>query len=96
MAQVTIDTPDGPVQIDGNLLREYVEEGFEILKEEAKQKQLFKEAIELQAETLKLKKGLLTKYVKAAFKAKTKEARELGTTFEQLDAAVEEKLKIEN
>lgn len=82
------------VEIDGELLREYRTEAFEILSKEAEAKADFKDAMEAQAKTLGIPKKVLTKYLKAAFKAKTKEARELGTVFEQLDNAVEEKLVI--
>jgi predicted solute-binding protein len=82
------------VEIDGELLKGYRDEAFEILRKEQEAKQDFKAAMEAQAETLGIPKKLLTKYLKAAYKAKTKEARALGTLFEQLDEATEEKLEI--
>lgn len=94
MSKVQIEIDGQEVEIDGELLREYRNEAFDILSDEAEAKAAFKKAMEAQAETLSIPKKLLTKYIKAAFKAKTKEARELGSLFGQLDAATEEKLEI--
>jgi hypothetical protein len=92
---VTIETPDGVIELDADLLNGYRTEAFEFLREEAEQKRNFKDAVEAQAETLGISKKLLTKYLKASFKAKTKEARELGDLFTQLDEATKVILKIE-
>jgi len=39
------------------------------------------------AETFGIEKGVLTKWLKAAFKAETKKTTELAQAFEQLDVA---------
>ena len=92
---VTIETPDGVIELDADLLNGYRTEAFEFLRDEAEAKRDFKDAVEAQAETLGISKKLLTKYLKASFKAKTKEARELGDLFTQLDEATKVILKIE-
>ena len=94
MSKVQIETPDGTSELDAELLKEYREEAFTYLEDEAEAKKAFKEAVEAQAEVLKISKKLLSKYLKASFKAKTKEARELGELFAALDEATEEKLEI--
>lgn len=95
MSKVQIEINGEVLELDAGLLKAYRDESFEYLKEEAVQKLNFKDGIEAQSETLGIDKKLWSKYVKSAFKAKTKEARELGTAFAALDEATEEVLKIE-
>jgi Fe-S cluster assembly ATPase SufC len=85
MSKVQIEIDGEAVEIDGELLKEYREESFEFLRKEAEAKRDFKDAVEAQAETLGIDKKILTKYLKSAFKAKTKEQSELGKVFEALD-----------
>ena len=87
--KVAIEIDGETVELDAELLKGYKDEAFEILRKEQEAKQDFKAAMEAQAETLGISKKVLTKWLKAAYKAKTKEAKELGTVFEQLDNAVE-------
>lgn len=95
MSKVKIELPDGEIiEVEPELLRGYREESFEYLREEADQKANFKDAIEAQSEALGIDKKLWGKYVKSAFKAKTKEARELGSLFTALDEATEEKMEL--
>ena len=95
MTKVTVAMPDGvSIELDADLLREYREEAFGYLKKEAVAKSEFKDAMEAQAETLGIEKSLLTKYIKACYKAKTNEAKELGELFAALDDATDETLEI--
>ncbi len=92
---VTVEMPDGlSVELDVDLLKAYVEESFGYLKAEAEAKNQFKEAVEMQCETLGIDKKVYSKYIKAAFKQKTKETSVLGETFAALDEAMDEKLEI--
>lgn len=95
MSKVNIEISGETVELDAELLKGYRDEAFEILRKEAEAKRDFKDAMELQAEALGISKKLLTKYLKASYKAKTKEARELGDLFTALDEATEEILVIE-
>lgn len=94
MSKVQIELNGETVELDAELARAYKDEAFEILKKEAEAKSDFKEAMEAQAEAMSIEKKLWQKYVKAAFKAKTKEAREMGDAFTVLDEALEEKMEI--
>lgn len=85
---VNIELPDGTtVEVDSAVLIGYRDECFEFLREEADQKRNFKDAIEAQAETLGIDKKYLGKWIKQAFKAKTKETSALGELFSALDEA---------
>lgn len=96
MSQVTIEIGGESVELDAELLKGYRDEAFEILGKEAEAKADFKKAMEAQAEGLSIDKKVWQKYVKSAFKAKTREARELGEAFAALDGAMEEKLELGN
>lgn len=91
---IEIETPDGPVEIDVELLKGYRLEAFEILGREAKAKADFKEAIEAQAEALGIEKKYLSKYIKVSFKQQAKEQQALGDMFAALDEATEEVLEV--
>lgn len=95
MSKVSIEINGETLELDAELLKGYRDEAFEILGKEAEAKRDFKDAMEAQAEALGISKKLLTKYLKASYKAKTKEASELGTAFAALDEAVEENLNSE-
>lgn len=94
---VIIENIDGTsVEIDVELFKEYQTRAFEFLREEAVQKNNFKEEVETMADTVKLDKKVLTKYLKAKFKEQTKEASALGNLFDALDDATEEVLVVGN
>jgi uncharacterized protein (UPF0335 family) len=89
MTTIAIQTTEGTVNVNAELLRTYYTEASELLKNEADAKEQFKDAIEAQAEALGVDKKVLTKYFKARFKEATKEASQQGKVFEQLDEAFE-------
>lgn len=95
MSKVAIENIDGTtVEIDVEQFKAYQTEAFEYLREEAVQKNNFKESVETIAETVKLDKKVLTKYFKSKFKEQTKEASALGELFAALDDATEEVLEV--
>lgn len=75
------------VNVDPKMLRAYKRESFDFLTEEANAKASFKKAVETMSETFGIEKGVLSKWLKAAFKAETKKTTELAQAFEQLDVA---------
>jgi predicted solute-binding protein len=91
---VTVETEDGSVEFDAEVFNAYKDEAFTHLAAEAEAKTLVKEVIETLAETTGLDKKLVGKYLKAAYKAKTKEQRQLGEAFAAIDAALVEQLDI--
>lgn len=86
--QVTITIGEESYNIDPDLLRQYAIEAYEILKREAEAKADFKGAVETMEETFGIPKTVLSKWLKARYKAETKKASELAEAFEQLDAGV--------
>lgn len=78
---------DETVNVDPELLRKYKDEAFGYLKAEAQEKTNFKDAVEAMSETFGIDKGVLSKWLKASFKAETKKASQLAQAFEQLDVA---------
>jgi hypothetical protein len=90
MSKVQIELPDGnEIEIDGELLKGYKEEAFEILSAEAKAKADFKNAVELQAEGLGISKKYLTKYLKVAFKQQQKETSAVAEMIAKMDEATQ-------
>lgn len=88
MTTTTIATKDGTVKIDSALFQGYTDEAFEYLKEIATQAENFKSVVETVAETTGLKKAFVSKYLKARFEEKTKDAKDLGNLYEAIDKAV--------
>ena len=83
----TIETKNGPVEVDPELLAGYIDEAYThygAMDEAKAQLKLIGEALE---EKTGIKASLLMKYAKAKYDDKTEAATELGTLFEQLDAA---------
>jgi len=89
MTAIAIQTTEGTVNVNAELLRAYYTEASELLQSEADAKEQFKEVIEAQAEAMNIDKKTLTKYFKARFKEATKEASQQGQVFAQLDEAFE-------
>jgi type VI protein secretion system component VasK len=88
MTQITtISTAAGDVTINSDLFQGYVNEAFDHLDAVAEATELFNEVVETVAETTKLKKPLVKKYLKARHEAKTKATKELGELFTALDEA---------
>lgn len=93
--KISIEIDGNTVELDADVARGYRDEAYEILRKEADAKADFKSAMELQAEGLGgIDKKVWQKYIKAGFKAKTKEARALGDAFTALDEGLEETLNI--
>lgn len=88
MTQVTITTADGSKEIDPALFSQYKDEAFGYLDTLEEAKGALKEVIETLAESTGLKKGLISKYLKARHAEKTKDAIAEGKTFAELDEAV--------
>lgn len=83
----TIETKNGPITIDQELLNGYISEAYRHYKavEDAKgDLKLIGEALE---EETGVKGSLVMKYIKAKFDDKVKDAKELSELFEQLDVA---------
>jgi multidrug efflux pump subunit AcrB len=76
---------DVTVEVDPEKLRAYQNEANTYLTAEVAAKADFKEAVETMEETFGIDKKILTKWLKASFKTKTKETSELAEAFEQLD-----------
>lgn len=85
---VTIETKNGQVTINSELLTGYIQEAFEHLTVKSEAEAMFKEVVETVAETTSLPKGVVSKYFKARFEEKTKDTKELGELFGKLDEAV--------
>lgn len=81
----TIETTDGTATINQELFQGYLKEAYEYLTEIANATELFKEVVETVAENTGLKKNKVSKYIKQRFEAKTKETKELGELFQNLD-----------
>lgn len=89
---IAIQNEEGEtVNVDPELLRQYKEEAFEHLVAEKKAKTLYKEVLDAMADTVKLKKGVLNKWLKAKFKDETNKQKQIAEQFDSLDAAVEVK-----
>jgi predicted solute-binding protein len=84
----TIDTKDGTVTINLDDFIGFNQEAMEALGQEEAAKQQFKDIVAEAAGKTGMKKGKISKYFRARFAAKTKEATELGELFEKLDEAI--------
>lgn len=94
--KVTIETKEGNITIDAELLKQYRQRAFSALDAEQGAKQDFKDEVEaavggVESTTVegKVLKKLLTKYFKASYKEQTKEAQEMGELFGKFDEIVE-------
>lgn len=88
---IGVPTPEGIKTIHPVILEAKLNEAIEILEAEAEQKAAFKELVEELEESTEIPKAFLSKWFKARFKAKTKEASLLGDAFDAMDDAVPEK-----
>lgn len=86
--QVGIPTPDGVKNIHPDVLKGYRDEAFGYLKAETEAKASYKDVLEAIETTSGIKKGLISKWLKALYKAETDKAKALATTFQALDDAV--------
>lgn len=90
MTNVTTIVVDGVnVNIDSEVFQGYTSESFGILKRQEIIKEEFKLLVETVAETTKLKKAVVSKYLKARFNLSTKEPKVEGELFEALDNVLE-------
>lgn len=85
----TIETNNGPIEINAELLNGYIDESAKHYAAMAAAKTDLKLIGEALEERTGIKASLIMKYAKAKFDDKTKDATELGELFEQLDAATE-------
>jgi hypothetical protein len=76
-------------EVDATLFAGYKNEAVAVLDKVAEAQEEYKALVDTVAETTGLKKGLVGKYFKAAFAAKTEEAKQLAQAFEALDTAGE-------
>ena len=84
----TIDTVNGPIEINQELLSGYIDEAsthYAAMDAAKADLKLIGEALE---EKTGLKASLIMKYDKSRYDDKTKETTELGVLFEQLDEAI--------
>lgn len=87
---IGIPTPDGVKNIHPDAFKQYRQDAFEYLDAETAAKGNFKDLMETIEEVTEIPKGIMSKYLKAKYKAKTKEAKELGDAFEALDSVIPE------
>lgn len=85
---ITIDTTDGIVKIDSDLMKGYLSESYEYLDTISEAQKNFKDVVETVSDTTGLKKALVSKYLKERYELKTKKTKELGELFGKLDEAV--------
>lgn len=83
-----VDADGTTVNVDPELLRQYVDEAFDHLRDQKKANTLYKEVVEAAAETTGVAKPLLNKWIKARFKDETKKLKAVAETFESLEAAI--------
>jgi predicted solute-binding protein len=83
----TIATKTGNVNINAALFQGYIDEAFDHLEAAAAAVEKFKEVVETVSETTGLKKPVVSKYLKARYETKTKDAKELGELYTALDNA---------
>lgn len=75
--------------IDADAFSNFNAEAMRVLGEKEALDQEYKDLIEQVQNTTKLKKGVISKYFKSRFKAKTKEVVEQGEVFEALNNALD-------
>lgn len=86
----TIDTKNGPVEINNELLNGYIEEAskhYAAIDSAKGDLKLIGEALE---EKTGIKSSTIMKYAKSKFDDKVRDVTELGELFEQLDMAMGE------
>ena len=77
------------VVVDTEKFRQYNQEGQRLLEEIEELQTQFKELVEVVAKETKLKKPAVSGFLKARYKAKTKEAVRKGTLYDVLDGALD-------
>lgn len=85
----TIETKNGPIEVDQELLSGYIDEAhthYSTVDAAKAELKLIGEALE---EKTGIKAGTIMKYAKAKYDDKTKDATELGALYEQLDNATQ-------
>jgi hypothetical protein len=87
---VIVNAEDGIANMQPEMLREYLKQSYEILTELDNLKEQFKGHVETVAAETTLKKGVVSKYLKARYKQATKVEKELGQVFDQLDSIADE------
>lgn len=86
---ITIKTSDGTASVNPELLRGYLKEGYDVLSQMDTLKDEFKDIVEAAADGTKLPKKIVSKYLKARYKASTKADKEVGDVFAKLDEVVD-------
>ena len=87
---VSIPVGDGEFKdVDAILLAQYYSEASESYRAVDNGKELLKSTLETASEVLGIKKGILSKFMKARYEAKIKEASELTKTINALDEAMQ-------
>lgn len=81
----SINTENGTATIDTKVFTAYTKESHDLLEQISELNKDFKELCETIAETTKLEKTVVSKYLKARHKESTKDAKALGDVFDVLD-----------
>lgn len=87
---IGIPTEDGVKNVHPDLLKGWRQDAFEQLRKADGVKEELKLLAETVEETTGIKKGVISKWFKAQYKAETKKTKSLGETFEALDNVVPE------
>lgn len=86
--QVGIPTEDGVKNVDPALLSAWKDEAFEYLHNMQHNKTLLKELVETMNEWTDIKKGTISKWLKARYEDKIKALSQVTETLEALDSAI--------
>lgn len=89
MSVTSMDINGKSVTIDSRVFTGYTSESYNILEQISELGKDFKELVETVAETTKLEKKDVSKYLKARYKLSTKEPKQQAELFEALDNILE-------
>lgn len=85
---VGIPTEDGVKNVDPALLASWKDEAFEYLHNMEHNKTLLKELVDTMSESTDIKKGVISKWLKARYEDKIKALSQVTETLEALDSAI--------
>lgn len=87
--QVGIPTAEGVKNVNPELLKSWKDEAFTYLKAEAVEKAKFKDLVKTIADSTGIKKGIISKWLKARYEDKIKDLSQVTETLEALNSTVE-------
>lgn len=90
MTVLNFEVAGEKVTIDSEVFKAYTQESYGILRKIEILNEEFKELVETVSENTKLEKKHASKYLKARFKATTKEPKAQAAMFEALDGVLGE------